>query len=234
MIHGDDNIHDAMEKIALTKGLLGRAQAKAVAQAKLLTKAGKHGPAARRKYQATVFNQLSAKPAALPRKMRGGKVVRRGRGTKGEAHSLHQTRRYTPSGEVFLSAREVSAAERALQSKVKVASDDNVHGAMEKVALSSALKARAAEKAYRRARLLLRRGRGPEAARRIRQGWAASTGELGMVGVGASAKRTKAVESMLKSPLRRVRANIQGQPAVTLKKSPKSYSLAEALKHSSK
>ena len=102
--------------------------------------------------------------------------------------------------------------------------DDNIHDAMEKVALSSALKARAAEKAYRRARLLLRRGRGPEAARRIRQGWAASTGELGMVGVGASAKRTKAVESMLKSPPRRIRARIGNKP----------YSLSEALKQSGK
>lgn len=102
--------------------------------------------------------------------------------------------------------------------------DDNIHDAMEKVALSSALKTRAGEEAGRRARVLLERGRKPEAARRIRQYWAASRGNLDLVGIGASAKRTKAVESMLKSPPRRIQARLGN----------KSYSLSEALKQSGK
>ena len=62
MIYGDDNIHEAMEKVALSKELILRAKKKALHQAKLLSKAGKHGPAARRKYQAySVFNPPSPK-----------------------------------------------------------------------------------------------------------------------------------------------------------------------------
>jgi hypothetical protein len=116
MIYGDDNIHDAMEKVALSKELILRAQKKALHQAKLLSKAGKHGPAARRGYQAySVFRPPGHK----------------GRGWSKAKDSRPSLK---PSGHTFLSAREVSKAEKALQSKVKVASDDNIHTAIEKVA----------------------------------------------------------------------------------------------------
>jgi len=97
MIYSDDNIHEAMEKVALSKELILRAKKKALHQAKLLSKAGKHGPAARRKYQAySVFSPPSPK----------GRGWRKAKDSRGSLK---------PSGNTFLSAREVSKAEKAIQ-----------------------------------------------------------------------------------------------------------------------